>query len=223
MRRGIVGLRRAQTRPLKAARVVAIGGLAVLLTACAPQESEVAAAEPAVTTAAPTTSSAPATTTPAPTTPAATTPAPVRVPALTGMPVAQAKAALAAAGLRVRTTTVRTARYAAGTVVSQSHEADRRLRRGTVVTLQVAVAPPPAPRPSPTPRRTTPPPPPPAPDPQPACHPSYAGACLDPDASDYDCAGGSGNGPEYTGRVRVVGPDVFDLDRDGDGIGCEDG
>jgi len=52
------------------------------------------------------------------------------------------------------------------------------------------------------------------------CHPSYSG-CLNPNASDYDCAGGSGNGPYYTGRVRVIGPDVFGLDRDGDGLGCE--
>lgn len=52
------------------------------------------------------------------------------------------------------------------------------------------------------------------------CHPSYSG-CLDPDASDYDCEGGSGNGPLYTGRVRVSGPDVFELDRDRDGWGCE--
>lgn len=52
------------------------------------------------------------------------------------------------------------------------------------------------------------------------CHPSYSG-CLNPKASDYDCAGGSGNGPYYTGRVRVLGPDVFGLDRDGDGWGCE--
>ena len=53
------------------------------------------------------------------------------------------------------------------------------------------------------------------------CHPSYEGACLDPNAIDYDCRGGSGDGPLYTGRVRVVGPDVFGLDRDGNGIGCE--
>lgn len=52
------------------------------------------------------------------------------------------------------------------------------------------------------------------------CHPSYSG-CLNPNASDYDCVGGSGNGPYYTGRVRVIGPDVFGLDRDGDGWGCE--
>jgi endonuclease YncB( thermonuclease family) len=82
-------------------------------------------------------------------------------------------------------------------------------------------------------RRPAPPPPPPPPPapvvapPPPApvnnCHPSYEGACLDPNASDYDCAGGSGNGPEYTGYVTVVGPDEYGLDADGDGGGCEDG
>ncbi|HLG00294.1 MAG TPA: hypothetical protein VI916_07475 [Acidimicrobiia bacterium] len=60
-----------------------------------------------------------------------------------------------------------------------------------------------------------------APLPSPACHPSYEGACVPADASDVDCVGGSGNGPAYTGRVTVVGPDVYDLDRDGDGVGCE--
>ena len=56
--------------------------------------------------------------------------------------------------------------------------------------------------------------------PEQKCHPSYSG-CLNPNASDYDCIGGSGNGPYYTGTVRVIGPDVFGLDRDGDGWGCE--
>lgn len=53
------------------------------------------------------------------------------------------------------------------------------------------------------------------------CDPNYAGACLDPTSPDYDCAGGSGDGPDYTGRVDVVGDDHFDLDRDGDGVGCD--
>ena len=53
------------------------------------------------------------------------------------------------------------------------------------------------------------------------CHPSYAGACLDPSVSDYDCAGGGGDGPAYTGRVRVVGDDEYGLDPDGDGVACE--
>jgi hypothetical protein len=52
------------------------------------------------------------------------------------------------------------------------------------------------------------------------CHPSYD-PCV-PIASDVDCAGGSGNGPEYVeGPVRVIGRDEYGLDRDGDGIGCE--
>lgn len=54
-----------------------------------------------------------------------------------------------------------------------------------------------------------------------SCDPNYAGACV-PIASDVDCQGGSGNGPAYVqGPVQVVGTDIYDLDRDNDGIGCE--
>lgn len=54
------------------------------------------------------------------------------------------------------------------------------------------------------------------------CDPNYSGACLNPNASDYDCAGGSGNGPLYVdGPIRVVGTDHYDLDADGDGVACE--
>jgi hypothetical protein len=54
------------------------------------------------------------------------------------------------------------------------------------------------------------------------CDPNYSGACV-PIASDVDCAGGSGNGPAYvTGPVRVVGNDIYQLDRDGDGVACDD-
>jgi hypothetical protein len=53
------------------------------------------------------------------------------------------------------------------------------------------------------------------------CDPNYSGACV-PVASDVDCAGGSGNGPAYVrGPVQVVGTDVYGLDSDNDGIGCE--
>lgn len=63
-----------------------------------------------------------------------------------------------------------------------------------------------------------PPPPPAAPS---GCDPNYSGACV-PIASDVDCAGGSGNGPAYVrGPVRIVGADIYDLDRDGDGIACD--
>jgi hypothetical protein len=53
------------------------------------------------------------------------------------------------------------------------------------------------------------------------CDPNYAGACLDPYSSDYDCEGGSGDGPDYTGEVVVVGEDHYDLDLEEDGLGCE--
>ncbi|MEU5943836.1 G5 domain-containing protein [Micromonospora sp. NPDC047548] len=54
------------------------------------------------------------------------------------------------------------------------------------------------------------------------CHPNYAGECV-PIADDVDCLRNGGNGPKYiSGPVRVIGEDVYDLDRDGNGIGCED-
>lgn len=53
------------------------------------------------------------------------------------------------------------------------------------------------------------------------CDPNYSGACV-PIASDVDCAGGSGNGPKYvSGPVYVDGDDIYGLDRDGNGVGCE--
>jgi hypothetical protein len=69
--------------------------------------------------------------------------------------------------------------------------------------------------PTPTPIASVPPPP-------PNCHTSYQGACLTPGIGDYDCAGGSGNGPNYiAGPFSVVGYDEFELDGDGDGVACE--
>ncbi len=52
------------------------------------------------------------------------------------------------------------------------------------------------------------------------CNPNYSG-CLKQNAGDYDCSGGSGDGPNYTGQVQVLGYDEFKLDRDGDGWACE--
>lgn len=53
-----------------------------------------------------------------------------------------------------------------------------------------------------------------------SCTPGYS-PCLPP-MSDYDCAGGSGNGPGYAnGPIYVTGSDPYDLDRDGDGVACE--
>jgi hypothetical protein len=55
-----------------------------------------------------------------------------------------------------------------------------------------------------------------------SCDPNYE-PCV-PIASDVDCASGTGNGPAYVrGPVRVIGVDIYGLDRDGNGIGCESG
>lgn len=52
------------------------------------------------------------------------------------------------------------------------------------------------------------------------CDQNYSG-CV-PIASDVDCAGGRGNGPVFVkGPIRVLGSDIYDLDRDHDGIACE--
>jgi micrococcal nuclease len=67
----------------------------------------------------------------------------------------------------------------------------------------------------------------PVPKPAPAPQPSPPSTdcqgydpCIGP-GPDVDCAGGSGNGPRYSGPVRVYGSDPYGLDSDGDGHGCE--
>jgi hypothetical protein len=78
----------------------------------------------------------------------------------------------------------------------------------TAIGTKVVAVPKPAPAPAP------------APKPAVGCSPHYTG-CV-PIASDVDCAGGSGNGPAYVaGPIQVVGSDIYDLDRDGNGIACE--
>ena len=61
---------------------------------------------------------------------------------------------------------------------------------------------------------------PPAAAPHGQCSENYD-PCVPVD-SDVDCAGGTGNGPSYVaGPVEVVGRDIYGLDRNDDGIGCE--
>jgi hypothetical protein len=51
-----------------------------------------------------------------------------------------------------------------------------------------------------------------------------AQACACHGGADYDCYGGTGNGPYYTQpgvTYHVTGSDPYDLDSDGDGLGCE--
>jgi hypothetical protein len=158
-----------------------------------------------------TTTTWPTTTTSPPTTTIAT----VEVPKLVGMRLTSAKAALADRGLRARVTYRSTASAPAGTVISQSRRTGAGVLPDSRITMVVAKAPPPPPTTAP---------PPPTTRPARNCDPSYPDVCLDPNAVDYDCAGGSGNGPRYvSGPIRVRPPDPFDLDREGDGWGCERG
>jgi len=89
-----------------------------------------------------------------------------------------------------------------GAVLSQTPAGAELARPGAVVTIVVSHVVQPAPPPV-----------------SHSCTPGYT-PCLAP-ASDYDCAGGSGDGPKYTGLVHVSGSDPYDLDRDGDGVGCD--
>jgi endonuclease YncB( thermonuclease family) len=60
----------------------------------------------------------------------------------------------------------------------------------------------------------------------PACTAGYSPCLINHGGADYDCAGGSGNGPYYTrsGVTYVVtGSDPYGLDSDGNGKGCESG
>ena len=141
----------------------------------------------------------------------------VTVPRLVGLRLARAKDSLADQGLTAKVIYKATDRYPTGTVISQSRKAGAGVLPDTTISLVVAKAPPPPP--------STAPPAPPSTAPSRDCHPSYPDVCLRPDASDYDCAGGSGNGPYYAaGPLRVLPPDPFELDgNDNDGWGCESG
>jgi hypothetical protein len=150
-------------------------------------------------------------TVPAASTAAATTIERITVPKLVGMKVGRAKDALSDRGLKGTIRYKSTTRHPAGTVISQSRKAGAGVLRDTAITLVVAKAPPPPPPTAP-----------PATTPPRNCDPSYPDVCLDPTVEDYDCEGGSGNGPEYVdGPIRVRPPDQFGLDSDGDGWGCE--
>jgi resuscitation-promoting factor RpfB len=121
-----------------------------------------------------------------------------KIPNVIGKTLANAKRALKNAGFEVDKVTQRTSSKKKGTVISQSPHAGTSARPGREVSLVTAK---------------------PAPQPSSNCTPGYS-PCLPP-ASDYDCLGGTGDGPEYTGFVRVTGSDPYGLDADGNGYGCE--
>jgi resuscitation-promoting factor RpfB len=125
--------------------------------------------------------------------------APTKIPNVVGKTLANAKRALKNAGFEVGKVTQQTSSKKKGTVISQSPDAGTSARPGRTVSLVTA-------KPAPQPSNNN-------------CTPGYS-PCLPP-ASDYDCLGGTGDGPAYTGFVRVTGSDPYGLDSDNDGFGCE--
>jgi resuscitation-promoting factor RpfB len=114
------------------------------------------------------------------------------VPNVVGKQASAAESALKRAGFKVRSQHQSNTSVQDGVVLSQAPGAGVQVQPGTTVVLVVA---------------------------QNNCTPGYS-PCL-PIASDYDCAGGSGNGPKYvSGTVRVTGSDPYGLDANHDGIGC---
>ena len=126
-----------------------------------------------------------------------------RVPSVVGEREATAIRTLKDADFKVKTTTRTRTTGQDGVVLSQSPRGGTRVKPKSVVRIVISNVE----------RR---------PDTSESdnCTPGYS-PCLPP-ASDYDCAGGGGDGPKYVdGPVRVTGADPYDLDRDGDGVGCQ--
>jgi hypothetical protein len=174
-------------------------------TVAIPTSAPAIPAPPTTTPTATTTRAAPTTTHPPASRP---TPQKTTVPKVVGTAARTATTVLAKHGLRWTITYKSTGRFAAGTVISQSQAAGTAVQPRTVIALVVAKPPPPLPPPAPS-----------APS---NCDPAYPDVCLQDGIGDYDCAGGSGDGPNYVTRpIKVLPPDPFRLDYDHDGIGCE--
>lgn len=128
-----------------------------------------------------------------------------RIPNVVGSMLSQARRTLQRNDFDIRVLH-KTSSAAKDTVLSQSPSGGTEVRPGRRITVVTA-------KPPPQPPSTG------AGGSGGGCTPGYS-PCLSP-APDYDCAGGSGDGPKYTGRVTVTGSDPYGLDADGDGVGCE--
>ncbi len=96
------------------------------------------------------------------------------------------------AGFDVKITFVQTTAATDGKVLSQTPNGQTPAQPRSVVLLSVATVP---------------------------CTPGYL-PCLPLGPSDYDCIGGTGDGPAFSGPVRVTGSDPYGLDADNNGWAC---
>jgi serine/threonine-protein kinase len=126
-----------------------------------------------------------------------------KIPGVVGESVTKAKATLKRAGFQVGKVTQQVSSQPKGTILSQSPAAGSSAYPGRAVALVVAK---------------------PAPQPTSNCTPGYSPCLVYHNGADYDCAGGSGDGPYYTVpgvTYRVTGSDPYGLDADNNGYGCE--
>jgi hypothetical protein len=126
-----------------------------------------------------------------------------RVPSVVGKSEASAIRKLKNAGFKIKRTTQTRTTGKDDVVLSQSPTAGTRAKPKSLVRIVISNV---QPRSDASGSRN--------------CTPGYS-PCL-PRAYDYDCRGNGGNGPKYVdGPVRVTGSDPYDLDRDGNGVGCQ--
>jgi hypothetical protein len=124
-----------------------------------------------------------------------------RVPNVIGETVAAARKVLRQHNYKIKIVE-RASSQPTGTVIAESPAGGTRVKPQGLITLVVAKA---------------------QPQPPVNCTPGYS-PCLPLGPSDYDCYGGSGNGPAYTKpgvTYQVTGSDPYDLDSNGNGLGCE--
>jgi PASTA domain len=141
-------------------------------------------------------------------TPTATTPTPsverVAVPRVVGIRLENAKDLLKETDVQVNVVRKYSSKPS-GTVLSQSVSAGTEVRPGRTIRLVISKGPKPQPSPKP-------------------CTSGYSPCLVYHGGADYDCYGGSGDGPYYTepGVVYTVsGSDPYGLDADNNGSGCE--
>ena len=120
-----------------------------------------------------------------------------KIPNVVGKTLANAKRALTNVGFEVGKVTQQTSSKSKGTVISQSPDAGTSVRPGRTVSLVTQSL-----------RR--------------AVEQLHAGLLALPATGiGLRLLGGTGDGPESTGFVRVTGSDPYGLDADSDGTGCE--